>query len=118
MDLFPHLTLLRLFDFTFALLALYLIKRLINRSLLSRKRYKLPPGPKPLPLVGNLFDYPKDLEWVQWATYKDIYGPISSITSFGRTLIFLNDLKTAQDLFETRSSIYSNRSILTFSGDL
>lgn len=119
MDLFSGLIPLRMLDVTFTLATLYLIKELITRSSKTRgTSYKLPPGPEPIPLIGNFFDLPKELEWVHWAKYKDIYGPVSSVTVFGQTLIILNDLGVAQDLLETRSSIYSNRPVLTFSGNL
>ena len=34
----------------------------------------LPPGPTPLPLIGNLLDLPKGRECEHWAKHKDIYG--------------------------------------------
>ena len=82
-----------------------------------QKRYSLP-GPKPLPIIGNLFDLPKDHAWIHWAKHKDIYGPISSVTVFGQTLIILNDPKIAVELFEKRFDTYSDRPVLTFGGTL
>lgn len=109
---------LHVFDAASALLAVFLVGIIILRTVRSRGGFKLPPGPKPLPLVGNLFDLPKDHDWVHWAKHRDVYGPISSVTVFNQTIIILNDLQAALDLFERRSNVYSNRPILTFSGEM
>ena len=45
---------------------------------LASKRSKtpgsLPPGPKPLPLIGNMLDLPKGKEWEHWVKHKELYG--------------------------------------------
>lgn len=44
----------------------------------------LPPGPKGLPIVGNLLDLPKpgDYEAKHWIKHKDIYGPSCCVRLF------------------------------------
>ena len=37
----------------------------------------LPPGPKGYPLIGNLFDVPKDKPWVVYDKWRKTYGKIS-----------------------------------------
>ena len=39
-----------------------------------RPRTPLPPGPRGLPIIGNMFDMPKEYEWLHWAKHKDLYG--------------------------------------------
>ncbi|KAI1191509.1 putative cytochrome P450 oxidoreductase OrdA-like protein [Nemania serpens] len=75
------------------------------------KRPPLPPGPKGLPLVGNIAGLPSpgEREWEHWLRHKDIYGPISSITTFGTTVILLHSPELALEILEKRSANYSNR---------
>lgn len=53
-----------------AVLALYLIKRWA----VGRSGKHLPPGPKPLPIVGNLFDMPPARQWEVFAEWKERWG--------------------------------------------
>ncbi|KAH8684944.1 putative cytochrome P450 oxidoreductase OrdA-like protein [Ilyonectria robusta] len=80
----------------------------------------LPPGPKGLPLVGNVLDLPKpgELEAHHWLKHKDIYGPISSITVFGQHLIIINDVKIATELLDKRALKYSDRPTQVFAADM
>lgn len=55
----------------------------------------LPPGPKGLPLLGNLFDLPPEGE-LQWRHWSKLEHPIASLTVFGATIILINDLSVGQ----------------------
>ncbi|CEL08495.1 hypothetical protein ASPCAL11644 [Aspergillus calidoustus] len=98
------------------LLVLYILHRFFSKS----SCLALPPGPKPKPLIGNLRDLPPPgkQDWVHWGRFKDLYGPISSITIFGETIVILNDSRIAFDLLEKRSTIYSSRPKMTFAGEM
>ncbi|KAF0319376.1 cytochrome p450 oxidoreductase [Colletotrichum asianum] len=80
----------------------------------------LPPGPKGLPIVGNLLDLPKpgDYEAKHWIKHKDIYGPISSITVLGQTMVIVNDASIALDMLEKRAVKNSSRPHLLFGGEI
>ncbi|KAL3458739.1 putative cytochrome P450 oxidoreductase OrdA-like protein [Aspergillus heterothallicus] len=100
-------------------LAIALIAILIIRSLSPRAPQlvaPLPPGPKPLPLVGNLRDLPAPdtEEWVHWLKHKDLYGPLSTINVFGQRLVILNEARLAIDLLDKRSAMYSDRPSMPF----
>ncbi|KAE8375757.1 cytochrome P450 [Aspergillus bertholletiae] len=83
-------------------------------------RAPLPPGPKGLPIIGSIgSDLPRGgKEWDHWMRHKDLYGPISSITTAGHTLIILNDTNVALELLEKRSARYSYRPRLVMANEL
>lgn len=76
----------------------------------------LPPGPKPLPIVGNIKDLPPSgtLDFEHWLKFKDAYGPISSITLLGQPLILLHDRNAAHDLLVRSSKTTSSRPAIPF----
>ena len=103
-------------DVSIALASIVVVSSILSRF--NGRNRRLPPGPRPLPFIGNLLDLPKDHEWLHWVKHKDAYGPISSVSLFGQTVVILNDLQAAIELFERRSGIYVNRPSLTFAGKL
>ena len=77
----------------------------------NKRQLPLPPGPKGLPMLGNLADLPPAgiPEHDHWIQHKDKYGPISSITAMGSTLVIIHDKSMAMELMEKRGSKHSGR---------
>jgi hypothetical protein len=78
-----------IFLFLTALVSLYLLKLVFYRTSAD---CPLPPGPKPLPIVGNVRDMPApgSAEWLHWLKHKELYGtctplPESVVLSGNRT---------------------------------
>ncbi|KAF5717806.1 oxidoreductase [Fusarium mundagurra] len=86
----------------------------------SSRNALLPPGPRGLPLVGNVLDLPRagQFEAHHWAKHKSLYGNISSVTVFNQTLVIINDAKLAQTILNDRSAKHSSRSKMTFAGEM
>ncbi|KDQ57981.1 hypothetical protein JAAARDRAFT_253315 [Jaapia argillacea MUCL 33604] len=77
-----------------------------------------PPGPKALPLVGNVLDMPMTQMWLTATKWAAQFGQLVYLHVFGLGIIFLNDSETAIDLMEKRGAIYSDRPHLVMLSDL
>ncbi|EMD33676.1 hypothetical protein CERSUDRAFT_141968 [Gelatoporia subvermispora B] len=90
-------------------LSILLVWRALLKAGSASRRLPLPPGPKPLPLVGNALDVPSDLPWRTYAQWANTYGDIIYVNVFGQPMIVLNALEDVVELLEKRSSNYSDR---------
>ncbi|KAJ7574308.1 cytochrome P450, partial [Mycena floridula] len=90
--------------------AIYLVYQLLHR----RKR-RLPPGPKGLPIIGNLYDVPFTSQWV---TYKEISDKLGSgiiyLNMIGTPVIVVNTREIATQLFDKRGQNYMDRDSVGF----
>lgn len=103
--------------------------------LLSRhdRRGRLPPGPRLLPLVGNVFDLPRKHAGQEYSDLADKYGDFfifstslsSHLLLFGRpaagevvhlnvlgqSIVVLGSQEAARELLDKRSTTYSDRPV-------
>ncbi|KIJ31652.1 hypothetical protein M422DRAFT_266684 [Sphaerobolus stellatus SS14] len=79
---------------------------------------KFPPGPSPKPLIGNLLDFPMTREWETYHEWAQKYGELVHINVLGKHMLFVNSWRMAYELFDKRSSIYSDRPTTPMMHDL
>nr|AYK02621.1 coumarate 3-hydroxylase [Catalpa fargesii] len=80
----------------------------IAYKLFQRLRFKLPPGPRPLPIVGNLYDLKPVLvrcftEWSQ------VYGPIFSVYLGSHLSVVVNSAELAKEVLKDNDQQLANR---------
>ncbi|KAH7931282.1 cytochrome P450 [Leucogyrophana mollusca] len=101
-------------DVSVAIAGLFIVNKLIKQ----KATLPLPPGPRKLPLLGNLLDIPSEEPWVTFAKWGKEHGDISSVQVLGQHMIILNAAQPAIDLLDKRSLTYSDRPTLTLACDL
>ncbi|KAF9261907.1 cytochrome P450 [Marasmius fiardii PR-910] len=93
-----------LFIFSICILVLPLFKKRYRRGL------HLPPGPKGIPILGNILDVRrKQPRHIMYAKWSQTYGDVFTFNVLGSRTVVLNSYKGMIDLFEHRSSNYSDR---------
>lgn len=91
-----------------SLILLSLLLLLVAYNLYNRLRFKLPPGPRPLPVVGNLYDV-KPVRFRCYAEWAKQYGPIISVW-FGSTLnVVVSNTELAREVLKEHDQSLADR---------
>ncbi|RPD52913.1 CyP450 monooxygenase [Lentinus tigrinus ALCF2SS1-6] len=86
--------------------SLFLVLRFLNGR---RRGLSLPPGPKPLPILGNIFNLPRRIVAKEYYKLNERYGDVVYLNALGQSMVLLGSYETARELMDKRSSNYSNR---------
>jgi cytochrome P450 len=83
------------------------------------RRRKLPPGPRGLPFVGNMFDF-ADSETVRGkvSDWHKQYGDIFYTKIGGTDYVWLSSPKVVKDLMDKKSGVYSSRAPFPLAQDV
>ncbi|KAL4940301.1 cytochrome P450 [Aspergillus oleicola] len=74
-----------------------------------RKKGLLPPGPPPLPLIGNIHQLPIYNPWKRLAKWHEEYGPVITFNVGSFPVVVVGSLETCHEIFDDRGRIYSSR---------
>lgn len=99
---------------TLTLFILWVAFRVVS----SGKGRRLPPGPRSLPLLGNIHLIPKEYQERKFREWGRKYGDIVFARVFHKPVIIISSIEVAKDLLDKRSQIYSSRPALTLLPEL
>jgi cytochrome P450 len=90
-------------------LALLPIIFIFLRRSKAQSALNFPPGPPPIPILGNLHQIPLQKSFLQFAKWSEQYGPIIGLHLGPQKAIILNSWRAVRDLLDQRGAIYSSR---------
>ncbi|KAJ7058076.1 cytochrome P450 [Mycena amicta] len=73
------------------------------------RKHPLPPGPKRVPVLGNLLQMPLDNAPVIFHEWSKVHGDVMYLKIPRQSLLILDSIQAATDLLDKRSAIYSDR---------
>ncbi|XP_061363142.1 cytochrome P450 83B1-like [Gastrolobium bilobum] len=69
----------------------------------------LPPGPRGLPIIGNLHQLDNSVLYLQLSTLSKIYGPLFSLQLGSRPAIVVSSPEIAKKVLKNNDLVFSNR---------
>ncbi|KAG1758154.1 cytochrome P450 [Suillus occidentalis] len=91
-------------------LAIFTVLGCCQKYRLSHSQPQLAlPGPKPLPVFGNMLSLDAARPWLTFSDWRSTYGNMIYARLLNKPILVINSEEIAKDLFERRSNIYSDR---------
>ncbi|KAJ0971142.1 hypothetical protein J5N97_019101 [Dioscorea zingiberensis] len=91
-----------------ALLSILVIREIGRRH---RKGHKLPPGPTPLPLIGNLHQVLSGMPHRCFASLAEKYGPIMTLRLGQTTTVVVSSPDMAREVLQKHDLAFSGRTV-------
>ncbi|KAF7768382.1 hypothetical protein Agabi119p4_7625 [Agaricus bisporus var. burnettii] len=105
----PFLSIADLLILTGISLGTWLVHGYIQERRENPNNLPLPPGPKGYPIIGSFFSLPTYKAWLEYDKWFKIYGDMIYFRVFGKGFLILGSLERVSDIFDRRSSHYSDR---------
>ncbi|KAK3938547.1 hypothetical protein QBC46DRAFT_451088 [Diplogelasinospora grovesii] len=82
-------------------------------------RSRMPPGPFPLPIIGNTFSLPNNKPWIYFEELsKKFKTPLITFWIGRNPTVWINDAWCAHEIFEKKAQIYASRPRMVVFGEL
>ncbi|KAF5310610.1 hypothetical protein D9619_007764 [Psilocybe cf. subviscida] len=82
----------------------------------ASKRFIYPPGPRALPLFGNLFEFPTSRWWFKFTELGEKFGILIHLSVAGRHIVVIKSQEIAKELLEGTST--ADRPPFVMAGEL
>ncbi|KAI0631993.1 cytochrome P450 [Trametes polyzona] len=96
------------------LMTVYLVLFRMQAMIVWKGRLRgrtLPPGPKPLPIIGNLLHMPRLKQWHGFREMCAVYGDLVHLDIVGKSILVIGSTRAASELLEKRSANTSDRPV-------
>ncbi|KAJ2932868.1 hypothetical protein H1R20_g4238, partial [Candolleomyces eurysporus] len=85
------------------------VKGIVSQRRRNPRGLPFPPGPKGLPLLGNIFELPQIVPWKGYDELCKEYGDMIYFKAFGQGILMLGSRRRVIDLLDNRAANYSDR---------
>lgn len=89
-------------------------------TLSNRGKWRLPPGPNGIPIIGNLAHFARIINGSADAALIDLasHGEMTTVRLGSRTWVFLNTHRVANEIISKRGNITAERNFWPIAGDI
>ncbi|KAK4097703.1 cytochrome P450 [Parathielavia hyrcaniae] len=108
-----------LFNVTLGFLAIAVTGVAADYAWMLYLRARMPPGPFPLPIIGNTFSLPDNKPWIYFEELSKKYNtPLITFWIGRNPTVWINDAWCAHEIFEKKAQIYASRPRMVVFGEL